>query len=65
MMEAPDRADVDDDQNTSEVLRFNFHTQLIGSVTQVTGPAGTVVESYEYDPYGATTIRLEPGTSGD
>ena len=32
-MEAPDQADVDGDSNTTEVLRFSFHTQLIGSVT--------------------------------
>ncbi|MCE9635712.1 MAG: RHS repeat-associated core domain-containing protein [Planctomycetes bacterium] len=56
-MEAPDQADVDSDSNTTEVLRFSFHTQLIGSVTQVTGPAGSVVESYEYDPYGKPTMK--------
>lgn len=57
MMEAPDVADVDGDSNTSELKRFYYHTQLIGSVTHVTDPSQTVVESYLYDPYGATTIK--------
>jgi RHS repeat-associated protein len=57
MMEAADVADVDSDSNTSEVLRFTYHTQLIGSVTHVTGPAQSVVESYLYDPYGKPTIN--------
>jgi hypothetical protein len=61
MMEAPDVADVNDNQNTSEVLRFHYHTQLVGSVTHVTGPDEGVVESYEYDPYGATTIKNQGG----
>jgi RHS repeat-associated protein len=61
MMEAPDVADVNDNQNTSEVLRFHYHTQLVGSVTHVTGPGEGVVESYEYDPYGATTIKDQGG----
>ncbi|MCE9636829.1 MAG: RHS repeat-associated core domain-containing protein, partial [Planctomycetes bacterium] len=62
-MEAPDQADVDSDSNTTEVLRFSFHTQLIGSVTQVTGPSGGVVESYEYDPYGKPTIKDQGGST--
>jgi RHS repeat-associated protein len=61
-MEAPDYGDVDQDSNTSEVLRFSYHTQLIGSVTQVTGPSGSVVESYEYDPYGKPTMRNGAGS---
>jgi RHS repeat-associated protein len=63
MMEAPDVADVNDNQNTSEVLRFHYHTQLVGSVTQVTGPNQGVVESYEFDPYGATTIKDQGGST--
>ncbi|MCE9635118.1 MAG: RHS repeat-associated core domain-containing protein, partial [Planctomycetes bacterium] len=62
-MEAPDQADVDSDSNTTEVLRFSFHTQLIGSVTQVSGPAGSVVESYEYDPYGKPTLKDQGGST--
>jgi RHS repeat-associated protein len=63
MMEAPDVADVNDNQNTSEVLRFHYHTQLVGSVTHVTGPGEGVVESYEYDPYGKTTIKDQGGSA--
>jgi uncharacterized protein RhaS with RHS repeats len=60
-MQAPDRADVDGDENTSETLRFFYHTQLIGSVTHVTGPSQSVVESYEYDPYGKPAIKDQGG----
>jgi RHS repeat-associated protein len=63
MMEAPDIADVNDNQSTSEVLRFHYHTQLVGSVTHVTGPDEGVVESYEYEPYGATTIKDQGGST--
>jgi RHS repeat-associated protein len=47
---------VDDDQDTTELKRFYYHTQLVGSVTHLTDPDENVVESYEFDPYGATTI---------
>lgn len=57
MMEAPDVADVDDDSNTTELKRFYYHTQLIGSITHVTDASQSVVESYLYDPYGKTTIK--------
>lgn len=63
MMEAPDYGDVDSDSNTTEVLRFHYHSQLIGSVTQVTGPSETVVEKYLYDPYGKPTIKSGAGTT--
>jgi RHS repeat-associated protein len=63
MMEAADQADVDNDSNTSETMRFFFHTQLIGSVTHVTAAAQTVVESYEYDPYGKITIKDKTGST--
>jgi RHS repeat-associated protein len=63
MMEAPDRADVDSDSNTSETMRFFAHTQLIGSVTHVTAAAQTVVESYAYDPYGKITINDKSGST--
>ncbi len=63
MMEAPDQADVDNDSNTSETMRFYFHSQLIGSVTHVTAAAQTVVESYQYDPYGKITIKDKTGTT--
>ncbi len=57
MMEAPDVADVDGDTNTTETKRFYYHTQLLGSVTQVTDPDEVVVESYDYGPYGEITIK--------
>ncbi len=56
MMEAQDVADVDGDANTTELKRFYFHGQLIGSITHVTDPDEVVVESYEYGPYGETEI---------
>ncbi|MCG3135660.1 MAG: hypothetical protein HMLKMBBP_03385 [Planctomycetes bacterium] len=62
-MESPDHADVDGDSNTSEVLRFSYHVQLIGSVTHVTAPSGSVVESYRYDPYGKPTIKDAGGST--
>lgn len=63
MMQAPDVADVDGDSDTAEILRFAMHRQLIGSVTQVTGPTGAVVESYEYDAFGATVIKDGSGST--
>lgn len=63
MMEAADTADVDGDSNTSETMRFFFHTQVIGSVTHVTAAAQTVVERYEYDPYGKITIKDKTGNT--
>lgn len=62
-MDAADRADADGDSNTTEVLRFSFHGQLLGSVTHVTAPSGAVAERYEYDPWGAPTIRDAGGTA--
>ncbi len=63
LMEAADAADVDNDSNTSETMRFHFQTQLIGNVTTVTATAQTVVESYEYDPYGKITIKDTGGST--
>jgi RHS repeat-associated protein len=63
MMEAPDYGDFDGDSNTTEVLRFHYHSQLVGSVTQVTGPSEAVVETYLYDPYGKSTIKNGAGTT--
>ncbi len=63
MMEAPDVADVDDDANTTELKRFYYHRQLIGSVTQVTDPDEVVVESYDYGPYGEIAISDINGSS--
>ncbi|MCC6969403.1 MAG: RHS repeat-associated core domain-containing protein [Phycisphaerales bacterium] len=55
--------EAEQDADTSEIVRLSFHTQLIGSVTQVTGPSGGVVESYEYDPYGKPTIKDGGGST--
>ncbi len=56
MMEAEDVADVDSDSNTTELKRFYYHQQLIGSVTHITDPDEVVVESYDYGPYGEFVI---------
>jgi YD repeat-containing protein len=53
---AEDRADVDGDQITSEVLTFAIHTDAWGSVDFITAPDGAVVEKYTYSPFGETTI---------
>jgi hypothetical protein len=62
-MEAPDVADLDDDQDTTELMQFYFHTDSLGSVTHLSDPSENVVEKYEYTPYGKTTIRN--GTGND
>jgi RHS repeat-associated protein len=62
VMIAPDYADVDDDQNTTEILNFYFHHNMLGSVTHVTGEDQSLVEQYEYQPYGGTTIKDGNGT---
>ena len=62
VMDRADRADVDQDQNTQEVLRFTYHQQALGSVTEITAPAGGVVEWVTYDVYGQPTIRDQNGT---
>ncbi|MCG3134770.1 MAG: hypothetical protein HMLKMBBP_02132 [Planctomycetes bacterium] len=63
MMEAPDVADVDQDSDTSELKRFYYHGQLIGSVTHVTDSSQNVVESYSYDPWGKVTIKDRTGAT--
>ncbi len=35
---------------------YYYHTDALGSVVAVTDNAGSVVERYEYDPYGAVTV---------
>ncbi len=57
VMISPDYADVDDDQNTSEILNFYFHHDMLGTVTHVTGSNGSVVERYDYQPYGQVSIK--------
>jgi RHS repeat-associated protein len=63
VMIAPDYADVDDDSNTTEVLHFYYHTDMLGTVTHITDESENVVESYEYTPYGQTTIKDGTGTA--
>ena len=61
-MDRADIADVDGDQNTTEVLRFHYHQQALGCVTEMTEPGGAVVEWVTYDVYGLPTIRDQQGT---
>ena len=56
-MDRADIADVDGDQNTTEVLRFHYHQQALGCVTEMSEPGGAVVEWVTYDAYGLPTIR--------
>ena len=60
-MDRADIADVNGNQNTTEVLRFHYHQQALGSVTEVTQPTGAVVEWVTYDVYGQPTIRDQQG----
>ena len=61
-MDRADIADVDGDQNTTEVLRFHYHQQALGCVTEMTEPGGAVVEWVTYDVYGLPTIRDMQGS---
>jgi RHS repeat-associated protein len=63
VMDRADVSDVDGDSNTSEVLRFTYHQNVIGSVTEITDPGGAVVEWTTYDVYGRPTIYDRSGTS--
>ncbi len=60
-MDRADIADVNGNQNTTEVLRFHYHRQAPGSVTEVTQPTGAPVEWVTYDVYGQATIRDQQG----
>ena len=61
-MDRADQADVDGDSNTTEVLRFHYHQQALGSVTELTDPGGAVVEWVVYDAYGQPTVRDRAGS---
>ncbi len=61
-MDRADIADVNGNANTTEVLRFHYHQQALGSVTEITQPTGAVVEWVTYDVYGQPTIRDKGGT---
>ena len=60
-MDRADIADVNGNSNTTEVLRFHYHQQALGSVTELTQPTGAVVEWVTYDVYGQPTIRNQVG----
>ncbi len=61
-MDRADIADVNGNANTTEVLRFHYHQQALGCVTEMTQPTGAVVEWVVYDVYGLPTIRDISGT---
>jgi RHS repeat-associated protein len=61
MMEAKDVADVDNDANTTELVRLYYHYDSRGNVARLTAAAQTVVEAYEYDPYGNVSIKDKSG----
>ena len=64
-LDAMDRADISDvngNSNTTEILRFHYHQQALGCVTEMTQPTGAVVEWVTYDVYGQPTIRDMNGT---
>ncbi len=61
---AMDRADVSDvngNSNTTEVLRFHYHQNVLSSTSEMTQPTGAVVEWVTYDVYGAATVRDKGG----
>ncbi len=58
-----DIADVNGNANTTEVLRFHYHQQALGSVTEISQPTGAVVEWVTYDVYGAAVIRDRLGAT--
>ncbi len=60
-MDRADIADVNGNQNTTEVLRFHYHQQALGSVTEVTQPTGAPVEWVSYDVYGRPSVRDQQG----
>ena len=60
-MDRADIADVDGDSNTTEVLRFHYAQNALGSVSEMTSPSGAVVEWVTYDVYGLPTVRDQNG----
>ncbi len=56
VMDRADQADVNGNQNTSEVLRFTYHQQALGSVTEISEPGGSVVEWVAYGAHGSPTV---------
>jgi RHS repeat-associated protein len=62
MMEARDVADVDNDDNTTELVRLYYHFDSRSNVARLTAASQAVVESYEYDPYGIISIKDKSGS---
>ncbi len=63
VMDRADQADVNGNQNTTEVLRFTYHQQALGSVTELSEPGGSVVEWVTYDVYGKPRVLDQQGTA--
>ncbi len=62
-MDRADISDVDGDSNTSEILRFTYHQNALGNVSEISAPSGGVVEWVTYDVYGKATVRNSAGTT--
>ena len=62
-MDRADISDVDGDSNTSEILRFTYHQNALGNVSEISAPGGGVVEWVTYDVYGKATVRNSAGTT--
>jgi RHS repeat-associated protein len=62
-MDRADLADVNGNQNTSEILRFHYHQQALGSVTEMTDYTGAVCEWVTYDVYGLPNILNQQGSA--
>ena len=62
-MDRADISDVDGDGNTSEILRFTYHQNALGSVSEISAPGGGVDEWVTYDVYGKATVRNSAGTT--
>ena len=62
-MDRADISDVDGDSNTSEILRFHYHQNALGCVSEITAPGGGVVEWVTYDVYGKATVLNSAGTT--
>ncbi len=63
-MNRADVSDVNGNSNTTEVLRFHYHQNALGSVTEVSQPTGAIVEWVTYDAYGTAAVLDMNGTAG-
>ena len=53
----------DSDSDTTELLRFHYHQNALGSVSEISAPGGGVIEWVTYDVYGKATVRNSAGTT--